>query len=63
MDKLTKVKIKEELKMIMLLEQENHEHDDDVEMFNNTTITGICCLPSICLKNNCDIDLDTNVEL
>mgnify|MGYP003675548241 CR=1 FL=1 len=59
-DKLTKEKI---IEIPEDEKQEHEEHEDDIEMFNNTTITGLCCLPSICLKNNCDVDLDTNVEL
>ena len=59
MDKLTKTKIKDELKTLILLKE--IVDDEDVMMFNNANISGICCLPSICLRNTCEID--ANVEL
>lgn len=60
MDSFSKEEIKTQLKTIILLKE---IVDDEVHMFNNTQIKGICCLPSICLKNKCDVDIDSTVEL
>ena len=71
-DSMNKTDIKQHIISLtkMLLDEEEAEAEAETEdhanteydMFNNSTIN-TCCLPSLCMGNKVDLELDANVNL